>query len=504
MDRFADRPERKGPLSFWAGYGLAAGSTALAALARWLVPWALTPAPYLGFYPAVVVSAALGGVGPGLVATFASLFLVNFVFGHFNVYDHGAMARQVIWVAASIGVSLLAGMQRSARVHERLQAEELRRWNDELENRVAAQTVEIRKTNEKLEQQVADRTSALRASDARLRRFYESNLIGIIYWNMNGEITDANDKFLTLVGYSREELKTGQIDWVNLTPAEYRHLDEAAVIELKATGVNKEPFEKVYIRKDGTHIPIIIAGSMIDEERFNGVAFVIDISERKRAEEQIKASLAEKEVMLKEIHHRVKNNLQVISSLVNLQADGTRDETVREVLRDVTYRVRSMALVHEKLYQSADLAHIDFAEYARSLLGYLWRAHGAKASVIRLTFDLEPLLLPVDTAVPCGLILNELAGNALKHAFPDQRTGEVNISLHVDAERLVSMSVRDDGVGIPEGLDWRKARSLGLRLMQMLAGQLNATTQLNRIDGTEFLITFKLPETALDGETSHG
>jgi two-component sensor histidine kinase len=214
--------------------------------------------------------------------------------------------------------------------------------------------------------------------------------------------------------------------------------------------------------------------------------------------------VAEKEVMLKEIHHRVKNNLQVISSLVNLQANETRDETVRGVLRDVTYRVRSMALVHEKLYQSADLAHVDFAEYARSLLGYLWRAHGAKAAAIRLTFDLEPLLLPVNTAVSCGLILNELAGNALKHAFPDQRTGEVNISMHVDAERLVSMNVRDDGVGLPEGLDWRKARSLGLRLMQMLAGQLNATTQLNRPDGTEFLITFKLPETALDGETSHG
>jgi K+-sensing histidine kinase KdpD len=160
---------RKGSLSFWAGFGLAAGSTALAALARWLVPWALTPAPYLGFYPAVVVSAALGGVGPGLVATFASLFLVNFVFGHFNVHDTGAMTRQVIWVVASIGVSFLAGKLRDARVRERLQAEELRRWNDELEERAAAQTMEIRKTNETLELQVVERTSALRESEERFR-----------------------------------------------------------------------------------------------------------------------------------------------------------------------------------------------------------------------------------------------------------------------------------------------------------------------------------------------
>jgi signal transduction histidine kinase len=132
------------------GYGLALVSTALAALARWLVPWALAPAPYLGFYPAVVVSSALGGVGPGLVATFFSLVLVNFVFGRFDPSDHGAVARQVIWVTASVGVSILAGMQRSARLRERRQAAELRRWNDELEIRVRERTAEIQDANRHL------------------------------------------------------------------------------------------------------------------------------------------------------------------------------------------------------------------------------------------------------------------------------------------------------------------------------------------------------------------
>ncbi len=191
-----------------------------------------------------------------------------------------------------------------------------------------------------------------------------------------------------------------------------------------------------------------------DRNAASFVGTVADISERKRAEEQIKASLTEKEVMLKEIHHRVKNNLQVISSLVSLQADGSRDETVREVLQDVTYRVRSMALVHEKLYQSADLAHIDFAEYARSLLGYLWRAHGPTAAAIRLTLDLEPVLLPVDTAVPCGLILNELAVNALKHAFRGSAEGSERIA--AQRSGAVTLSVADNGVGLPAGLDWRK------------------------------------------------
>lgn len=229
----------------------------------------------------------------------------------------------------------------------------------------------------------------------------------------------------------------------------------------------------------------------------------LDITERKQSEAQLKATLTEKEVMLKEIHHRVKNNLQVISSLVGLQADGTKDETVREVLRDVTYRVRSMALVHEKLYQSGDLARIDFAEYTKSLLNYLWRAHGSVAAAIRLTYDLEPLSLPVDIAVPCGLILNELAGNALKHAFRGRAEGEVAVSLHRAPEGHIALCLRDNGVGLPPELDWRQSPSLGLQLVQMLAGQLNATVELSVRGGTEFRMTFKPTEMTKDGEPLH-
>ncbi len=218
-----------------------------------------------------------------------------------------------------------------------------------------------------------------------------------------------------------------------------------------------------------------------------------EIEERKRAEEALKASLYEKEILLKEIHHRVKNNLQVISSLVSLQAAGIKDEPIREVLSDVTYRVRSMALVHEKLYQSHDFARIDFGEYARSLLHFLWRSHGAAASPIRLTFDLQMVELPVDTAVPCGLILNELAGNALKHAFKGRSAGEVTVSLHADQGGRIHLGVADDGVGLPEGLDWRNAPSLGLRLVQMLSGQIGATLEVSNFEGTTFELVFNLP-----------
>jgi len=139
--------------------------------------------------------------------------------------------------------------------------------------------------------------SALQSKEARLRRFYESGLVGVIYWNMDGIITDANDKFLQMVGYSRNEMAEGKIDWMNMTPEEYRHLDERSVVELKATGVNEKPYEKAYIRKDGTRIPVIVAGAMLDEARFNGVAFVLDITVHKQAEDSLKTSMERLEII---------------------------------------------------------------------------------------------------------------------------------------------------------------------------------------------------------------
>jgi two-component sensor histidine kinase len=222
-----------------------------------------------------------------------------------------------------------------------------------------------------------------------------------------------------------------------------------------------------------------------------------EMKERKRVEkalweskERIRASLEEKEVLLKEIHHRVKNNMQVISSLISLQANELENPGMTAVLKDVTHRVRSMALVHEKLYQSADLARIEFEKYTQSLLNYLWRAHGIAASGVRLSLDLEPVSLSVNVAVPCGLILNELVSNALKHAFVGRDDGEVAVSLHGGAQGQVRLCVRDNGTGLSAGFDWRHAQTLGLRLVQMLAGQLCAKVEVSNDSGTLFMITF--------------
>ena len=218
-----------------------------------------------------------------------------------------------------------------------------------------------------------------------------------------------------------------------------------------------------------------------------------DITDRKAAEEALKASLAEKEILLKEIHHRVKNNLQVISSLVDLQAAEVKDHVMRDVFRDVVYRVRSMAMVHEKLYESSDLSRIEFADYANSLLGYLWRSQQSSGCPIRLDLRLEPVFLPVTMAVPCGLILNELFSNALKHAFKGQDSGRVMVSLKEPSDGRVRLEVCDDGIGLPVDFDWKKAPSLGLRLVQLLAKQLKASVEMTSHGGTSFTIEFGEP-----------
>jgi len=217
---------------------------------------------------------------------------------------------------------------------------------------------------------------------------------------------------------------------------------------------------------------------------------VDEIRQRSLAEEQLKASVLEKEILIKEIHHRVKNNLQIIISLLYFQSKKTDDPSLVSALVDSQTRVKSMALVHEKLYQSGNLSSIDFNGYLQNLVSNLMISYDIDQSRIRVTISAHNLPLTINMAIPLGLIMNELVSNAMKYAFPDGGKGELTITGSVQDEQII-VKVRDNGRGIPEGFDWRNTDSLGLHLVQMLTRQLKGTIDLDPAAGTEF--TLKIP-----------
>ena len=227
-----------------------------------------------------------------------------------------------------------------------------------------------------------------------------------------------------------------------------------------------------------------------DELELRTAALEQEITERKRAEKQIKLSLQEKEVLLKEIHHRVKNNLQVVESLLRLQSKYTKNEHAVRMFRESQNRIRSMALIHEKLYQSIDLAKINFVDYIQSLVASLFRSYSINSTAINPTIDVADIFFSIDTAIPCGLIINELVANSLKYAFPESKQGQIHICLRSKDENKFILIVSDNGIGFPKDLDFRNTKSLGLQLVTSLTEQLGAIIELHSHSGTEFRLTF--------------
>lgn len=311
---------------------------------------------------------------------------------------------------------------------------------------------------------------------------------GIITADEWGRVETFNAAAERMFGYSADEVTGESVE--RLLSAESRDGGVRPEVRLdESIGSRREAAGR---RKDGSSFPVELnVGEVNFGERRIFTLILRDITERKCEEEKVWASLREKEILLKEIHHRVKNNLQIISSLLNLQSAHIRDPRALEVFKEGQGRVRSMALIHEKLYQSEDLARVDFSEYISNLAAYLFRSYEVNAGAVRLSVEAEDVLLGVDTAIPCGLIINELVSNSLKHAFPGGTGGSINITLRPAGTERLTLTVADDGVGLPRGFDVRDTPSLGLQLVNTLARQLGGDVLVGDCAGAKFSISFR-------------
>ncbi len=331
---------------------------------------------------------------------------------------------------------------------------------------------------------------ALRDSEARFR-----NLIELapeaVFVQSEGRFLYLNAAMVGLFGASRPGDLLGSEIMARIAP-EYREAVRGRIQAQRETRSPAPLMDQEYLRLDGTRVPVETTAVPIRfEDRDAHLVFVRDVTARKRTEEAVKASLREKETLLREIHHRVKNNMQVISSLLNLQAGHVEDADALRMLKEGQNRIRSMALIHEKLYQSPDLSTIDFASYLQSLARHLFLFFQIDPARIRLETELEDIRLDINSAMPCGLLVNELVSNALKHAFPGGRKGVVKIGLKRGPDGRLELRIADDGVGLPPGFDFRHSRSFGFQIVDLLVSQLEAEIAHDGRTGTALAVTFR-------------
>lgn len=324
-------------------------------------------------------------------------------------------------------------------------------------------------------------------SEIYYRAIFENTGTSMLMIDEDMTISMVNSQVEILTGYSKEEIE-GRKKWTDFAIDE--EIDRIKGYYELRDDPDKRPteYETKGRDKNGDIKDLLVTVATIPGTKKQLVS-LMDITKRKTAENQIKSSLKEKNILIKEIHHRVKNNMQIISSLLSLQTKYVNDEEALNILKESQNRVRSMAIIHEKLYQSKDLSQINFVDYIESLVSNLFYSYNANNTKIKPVYEVEDLSLNIDTAVPCGLIISELVSNSLKYAFPTEKSGEILISLKF-RDNKYELIVRDNGVGIPE-FDVEKLDSLGLLLVFNLTEQLDGDITIKRDHGTEFIITFE-------------
>ncbi|MBK7975478.1 MAG: PAS domain S-box protein [Deltaproteobacteria bacterium] len=351
---------------------------------------------------------------------------------------------------------------------------------------------------------VVDITERKRAAE-RLALAVEAAPNVMILVSADGRIAMVNSQVERVFGWAREDLLGQPIE--TLVPARFRdgHPTQRASFfrspSTRPMGGGRDLFG---VRKDGTELPVEIGLNPIQTaDGFFVLAAVIDITQRKQAEHQLRASLAEKETLLKEIHHRVKNNLQLVSSLLKLQSRKLDDPRLLAVFQEAQDRVRAMALIHQKLYQSPNVAQIPAGDYLKSLVSLVAHTYAPLAPNVHAEVSADRVWLTPDVALPLGLIVNELVSNGFKHAFANVPAGQLTISLRAPAADRRVLTVADDGIGVPEGFAPDAGSSLGLRLVGYMLEQLGATMSMSREGGTRFDVSFTV-EPSTSGEDLHG
>lgn len=356
----------------------------------------------------------------------------------------------------------------------------------------------LRAYSKTLEQKVGERTKELRESEERYKGIFETVPASIILSDMHGQIVDINPYPITLIAKG----KTPREDFIGKNIVTNPTIVNAGLSETYKRVLEGEPFDQ----KD-MYFPILPTGTdgyfnvkgvplLKNGEVIGAIIMHEDITERKRMDEQIKASLKEKEELLKEIHHRVKNNLQIISSLLDLSSMRSSNAAV-DLFTDARAKIHTMALIHSQLYRSDRFDQIDMENHIRELTDFLSQIYASR--LITPVIESSSVYLSITQAIPCALVLNELISNAYKHAFREGQKGTVKISMQRSAEDTIFMRVKDDGIGIPEEVDIYKTESLGLKLVRNLVQkQLKGEIEVKRDNGTEFIIEFKhIRETCL-------
>jgi len=318
----------------------------------------------------------------------------------------------------------------------------------------------------------------------------EQSTEGIAVSDLKGNLVFVNNAFATVYGYTSKEL-VGKHLSIFHTPEQMPSV-EAANQQIQETG--EFSGEIWHIRRDGTVFPGLMHNSLLRDNEGNPVGMIgtlRDITARKQAEEQIEAALKEKEVLLQEIHHRVKNNLQIISSLLDMSSLRTHDQQAISLLTDARSRIHIMALIHSQLYQSKRFDQIDMQSHIRELVGYLSAAYAARKRITPVV-EVSGVCLSLTQAIPCALVLNELISNAFKHAFTEEQEGTLEITMRQSPEGPIVLRIKDNGVGIRDDIDMYHTNTLGLKLVRRLVQkQLRGEIQVNRDTGTEFIIIFK-------------